>query len=78
MKDVIDIMQEKFGNSSAESRDRIIVAHGGISNIKKAAKLWADHHNIQGSEGDIVIAYATAVDLGGRIRCQEFPLNRGA
>lgn len=64
---IVDEIQSKHGDSSKESREGVIKAHGDIDNIKIMAGLWACNHNILGNERDIVIAYVTAVDLGFRM-----------
>jgi hypothetical protein len=68
LKECIISMLEKAGDSSQVSRDAVLSFHGSPENLREAAELWADHHGVWSVlEGDIVIAYATAVDLGYRI-----------
>ncbi len=64
----------KAGQSNNASREAVTQFHGGIENVKSAAKFWASHHGVFGcSERDIVIAYCAAVDFGWRICHKEFP-----
>lgn len=64
----LDEMVKKFGNSTAVSRQVILDAFDNdIENIKQTATEWAKHHNISGSPDDIFVAFATALDMGGRI-----------
>jgi len=69
MADIFDEMKAKFGNSDEESRQAVIVAHGGIDSQKEFARLWADHLHLMEypSEDDLLIGYSVAVDLGVRI-----------
>ncbi|KKL84576.1 hypothetical protein LCGC14_1963330 [marine sediment metagenome] len=63
----IEQMRKDFGDSDEASRKAATEAHGDMESLKEWAKEWAEHHNIVGTEGDIIVAYATAVDLGYRI-----------
>ena len=72
---LIDKMESIAGKSTNESRDAVIQAHGGIEALKEIAMLWAEHENVIAVvPGDIIIAYATAIDFGYRIaKRQELP-----
>ena len=63
---VIEHIQNTYGNSSEESRQAVIDAHGDIEQLKEAAMIWAGHHQVF-SLDDILVVYATAVDLGYRM-----------
>lgn len=65
---VLEEMKKQFGNSAEFSRDAVIAAHGGVENLRQVAVIWGKHHKISGDQEDIIISYATAVDLGYRIR----------
>lgn len=63
-------MMEEFGGSAKESRDAVIKAHGGKDSLARLGVAWAAHHKIvslSGSMLDLVVAYATAVEVGYRI-----------
>lgn len=60
-------MRQTYGDSSQESRQAVVDAHGGLENVVSMANIWAQHHNIDGLPLDLQIAYATAADLGYRI-----------
>ena len=65
--ELLDILQ-KAGDSNQASRDAVTEFHGGIDNVREAAKFWASHHRVMAfDDSDILVAYATAVDLGWRI-----------
>lgn len=63
---IIDL-QTRFGNSNELSRKAVIDAHGGIENLKHMEVTWAQENHVSGTGENIVVAYATAVDLGCRI-----------
>ncbi len=64
---LIDQMRSRFGDSNETSRNAVIEAHEGMEKLKGWALLWAKHHGVIALNGDLVVAYATAVDLGYRI-----------
>jgi ABC-type ATPase with predicted acetyltransferase domain len=66
--DHIMTVLQRAGDSNQESRKAVLDFHGGAENMKLAANLWAEHHHVMlADEGDALVAYATAVDLGFRI-----------
>ena len=65
--DLVNTFSERFGNSSQQSRDEVVAACGSMENLVRMGILWAEHHNITGNSIDLIVAYATAVDLGYRI-----------
>ncbi len=66
---LIDQMRSKFGDSSEASRNAVIEAHEGMEKLNEWALLWAKHHGViaLNVNDDLIVAYATAVDLGYRI-----------
>ena len=72
---------EKAGDSSPESREAINGFFESMNNLEAAAHEWANHHGVIAVARefphvpslDIVVAFATAVDLGYRIAKQEKP-----
>jgi hypothetical protein len=59
---------EKAGQSSDVSREAVLKFHGNIDDMGNAAQVWANHHGVfTCSKQDMIVAYATAVDLGYRI-----------
>ena len=62
---------EKAGASSEESRNAIVAFHGGVGNLIAAGEMWYANHLKYYEKGQIVVPYATAVELGYRIAKQE-------
>jgi hypothetical protein len=65
LPNIIEYLINTYGNSSDESRQAVINAHRDIKQLTEAAEIWAEHHHV--SSSDILVAYATAVDLGYRM-----------
>jgi len=65
VKNLIEELKVRYGDSSDESRKAVVEAHGGYAKMKLTAEIWATHHSV--ITPDIFVAYATAVELGYRM-----------
>ena len=66
---LLEDLRRQYGDSSQQSRDGVIAAHGGIENMAVALGIWRDRFGLIGSYDaeDVGIAFAVAVDLGYRM-----------
>jgi hypothetical protein len=65
---VLKDLQAKIGNSSDESKNIVIEYHGGIERQAEAAIVWGIHMGlIYNDTAQVLVAYATAIDIGVRI-----------
>lgn len=67
----LQIVAPKIGKSDDESRAAIKECFEGMENLEKAAMEWAAHHlgpvGLALDMNELVVAYATALDMGYRI-----------
>ena len=70
--EAIKILETIAGPSTQESRDAVTDAFGGDEKLFNIALVWAVHHAVVGfSDGYLIMAFCTAVDLGVRIGKKE-------
>lgn len=74
---LVETFRELYGDSDQQSREAVVAAHGGMENLALMAYSWAEHHKAIGDPTDLVVAYATAVDLGYRIGIAKAKENEG-